>query len=126
MTLGLCLNVNTAFAYGAASSSSTHCDRPLFLSFEPAPNKYTQSFSEFSIVASANTTPASVVVHVSLGGNKIEFTSKELNFKTLKNGHLEISGKLNRPVENGFARISVTAHSKPGCERTDGVLIRVY
>jgi hypothetical protein len=119
------LAANTAFAYGSGSSSS-HCERPLFTAFQPAPNKYTQSFNEFSIIASANTTPSSVVVHVSVGENKFEFTAKDLTIVPLKNGHLEIKGKMNRPVENGFARISVTAHSKPGCERTDGVLLRIY
>ena len=65
-------------------------------------------------------------MHVSIGDNKYEFTAKELQITPLRTGQLEIRGKLNKPVENGFARISVTAHSKPGCERTDGVLIRVY
>lgn len=119
------LHVNTASAY-AGAPASTHCDRPLFTSFRPAPNKYTQSFNEFSVIASANTTPSSVVMHISVAGNKYEFTAKELTITQLKNGHYEIKGKMNRPVENGFARVSVTAHSKPGCERTDGVLIRIY
>jgi hypothetical protein len=119
------MSATSAYAIGSTSSSG-HCERPLFTSFQPAPNKYNQSFSEFSIIASANTAPSSVVVHIGVGETKFEFTAKQLKITPTKNGHLEIKGKLDRPIENGFARFSVTAHSKPGCERTDGVLIRIY
>ena len=49
----LSLGLNTAHAYGT-TSSTTHCDRPVFTDFQPAVSKYLQSFSEFSFLASAN------------------------------------------------------------------------
>lgn len=121
----LCLSANLAHAYGS-SPTTHHCDKPIFSDFQPSVNKYLQSFSEFSFLASANTTPTSVEVNLSIGGNKIHFGPKELMISPHYNGRLEVRGKLDRPVENGFARLSVTAHSKPGCEATDGYLIRIH
>lgn len=118
------LNIDTASAYGSASSSSS-CHKPSFSEFTPAANKYLQSFREFSFVASSNTTPTSVEVNISTGQVKHHFSAKELQITSRKSGQLEVSGKLDRPFQHGFARISVTAHSKPGCEKTDGYLIRV-
>jgi len=71
-------------------------------------------------MASSNTVPSSVHVKVSFGDRVIEFGPHDLEIKTQKSGRLEISGKLERPLEHGFVRISVTAHSKPTCEKTDG------
>ena len=119
------LSVNTAHAYGS-NHGSGHCDKPVFSEFQPAVNKYLQSFSEFSFVASSNTSPTSINVNVSVGDNKYHFTSKELQITPQKSGRLEVKGKMDRPVEHGFARLSVTAHSKPGCENTDGLLIRIH
>ncbi len=121
----LCLSVNAAHAYGS-SSSSAHCDKPVFSEFQPATNKYLQSFTEFSLTASANTTLTSIVIHVNAGETKYQYTSKELQITQQPSGRLEIKGKLDRPIEGGFARLSVTAHSKPGCEKTDGYLIRIH
>ena len=123
-TLLLCMNLETAFAYGSSSSSSS-CHKPTFSEFQPATNKYLQSFREFSFVASSNTTATSIEVTVSTGKNKHHFTAKELDITPRRSGQLEVKGKLNRDFQHGFARISVTAHSKPGCEGTDGRLIRV-
>lgn len=121
----LSLSVNLAYAYGS-SSSSHGCDKPVFTDFKPAVNKYLQSFDEFSIVASANTSATSIVVDLSLGENKIHFGNHDLDITTRKTGQLDIKGKLERPISGGFVRLSVTAHSKPGCEKTDGVLIRIH
>lgn len=118
------LNIDTASAYGSASSSSS-CHKPSFSEFTPAANKYLQSFREFSFVASSNTAPTSVEVNISTGQVKHHFSAKELQITARKSGQLEVSGKLDRPFQHGFARISITAHSKPGCEKTDGYLIRV-
>ena len=120
----LSLPANTVFAYGSSSSSSS-CDKPTFSEFQPAANKYLQSFSEFSFVASSNTSPSSIKVNISAGSLKEQFDAKQLKIDPQGNGRLVVSGKLNRPFQHGFARISVTAHSKPGCEKTDGHLIRV-
>lgn len=119
------LSANVVHAYGSNQSSS-HCDKPIFSEFQPATNKYTQSFSEFSLLASSNTSPTSISVNVSAGDIKYHFTAKELQIKPSKNGHLEVKGKLVRPIEHGFARVSVTAHSKPGCDKTDGYLVRIH
>ncbi len=118
------LSADSVYAYGSGQSSS-HCDKPAFSEFQPAPNKYLQSFQEFSLSASANTTPASIVVHVSAGDIKYEYTAKELYISQHKSGRYDIRGKIERPIEHGFVRISVTAHSKPGCEKTDGFLVRI-
>lgn len=121
----LCLSGTAAHAYGS-SSSSQHCDKPVFSDFQPATNKYLQSFSEFSLVASANTTFTSIVVNVSAGETKYHFTHKELQITQQPSGRMEIKGKVDRPIEGGFARVSITAHSKPGCEKTDGFLVRIH
>lgn len=121
----LCLGINTAYAY-SSNQGSHSCEKPIFSQFKPAVNKYTQSFSEFSFQTSANTVPTSINVNISVGTNKYHFTSKELDITTLNNGHLEVKGKMDRPVEHGFARLSVTAHIKPSCDVTDGILIRIY
>ena len=115
----------SAYAYNSGQSSS-HCDKPIFSEFQPAANKYTQSLTEFSMMASSNTVASSVHVKVSLGERVIEFGPHDLDIKTQKSGRLEISGKLERPIEHGFVRISVTAHSKPTCEKTDGFLVRIH
>jgi len=120
----LSLSANAAHAYGS-DQSSHHCEKPMFSEFQPAPNKYLQSFSEFSLVASANTAPTSIVINVSAGETKYHFTSKELQITPQKSGRLEIKGKMDRPIEHGFIRLSVTAHSKPTCEKTEGYLIRI-
>ena len=120
----LLLGFNTAHAYSSGQSSSS-CDKPRFSEFQPAANKYTQSLSEFSMMASANTVPSSVHVTVSYGQAQFDFPAKELDITVQKSGRLEIKGKLDRPIEAGFARISVTAHSKPNCEKTDGFLVRI-
>jgi|APLak6261667961_1056064.scaffolds.fasta_scaffold21664_2 uncharacterized alpha/beta hydrolase family protein len=120
----LSLSANAVYAYGSGQSSSS-CDKPVFSEFQPATNKYTQSLSEFSFVTSSNTTPASINVNVSAGANKYHFSSKELQITPQKNGHLEVKGKLDRPIEHGFVRISITAHIKPGCDKTDGYLVRI-
>ena len=121
----LSLSVNLAYAYGSGSSSHS-CDKPVFSDFKPAVNKYLQSFDEFSVVASANTAATSIVVDLGLGEKKIHFDNHDLEITTRKTGQLDIKGKLERPISGGFVRFSVTAHSKPGCEKTDGVLIRIH
>jgi hypothetical protein len=123
--LSLMFSVNFAYAYGSGSSS-THCDKPVFSDFKPAANKYLQSFDEFSVVASGNTTATSIVVDLGLGENKIHFSNHDLEITTRKTGQHDIKGRLERPISGGFVRFSVTAHSKPGCEKTDGVLIRIH
>lgn len=120
----LLLTSSSAFAYGSSSGSSS-CDKPVFSEFQPAANKYTQSLGEFSFMASSNTTPSSVHVTVSLGENQLHFGPKDLDIEVQKSGRLEVKGKLERPIQQGFARISVTAHSKPNCEKTDGFLVRI-
>ncbi|MBD9355483.1 hypothetical protein [Methylomonas albis] len=121
----LILSGNAAHAYGS-SQSSQHCDKPVFSEFQPATNKYLQSFSEFSFTASANTTLTSIMVTVSAGDTKYHFMSKELQITHQPSGRLEVKGKVDRPIEGGFARLSITAHSKPGCEKTDGYLVRIH
>lgn len=116
---------NSAHAYGS-NHGSGGCDKPVFTEFKPAVNKYLQSFSEFSLLASSNTAPTSINITISVGENKYHFTPKELVITPRKTGSLEVKGKIDRPVEHGFARLSVTAHSKPGCEHTDGILIRIH
>lgn len=120
----LSLQVDTVYAYGSSSSSS-HCDKPSFSEFQPTANKYLQSFSEFSFAASSNTTASSIKVNISAGPLKEHFDAKQLNITPQNSGRLVVKGKLSRPFQHGFARISVTAHSKPGCEKTDGHLIKV-
>ncbi|WP_150049182.1 MULTISPECIES: hypothetical protein [Methylomonas] len=111
-------------AYGSGSGS-VRCDKPEFSNFDPAANKYVQQFREFSFVASANTTPASIEVNVSAGTNKYHFNAKQLVITPQRSGRFEVSGKLDRPFQHGFVRLSVTAHTKPNCIHTDGYLIRV-
>lgn len=120
----LCLSVNTAYAYGGSSSSSS-CEKPSFSEFQPSANKYLQNLREFSFVSSSNTTPSSIEVNVSAGQYKEHITAKQLEITPQPSGRLEVKGKLNQPFQHGFARISVTAHSKPGCDKTDGFLVRV-
>lgn len=120
----LAFGSTTAQAYNSGQSSS-HCDKPVFSEFQPAANKYTQSLSEFSMVASANTVPSSVHVKVHFADKEFNFGPHDLEITPQKSGRLEISGKLERPIEHGFVRISVTGHSKPTCEKTDGFLVRI-
>lgn len=119
------LSSDAALAYGSGQSSQ-HCDKPVFSEFQPATNKYLQSFTEFSLTASSNTTPTSIEMNVSAGEIKYHFSGKELQITPQPSGRLSVAGKLPRPVEKGFARVSVTAHSKPGCEKTDGYLVRIH
>lgn len=119
------LPLTPAYAYGSSASSNS-CDKPTFSDFEPSANKYLQSFREFSFHASANTAPNSIEVNISMGGKKEYFDAKTLQITPLNNGKLEIKGKVNQPYQSGFVRISAKAHSKPGCEKTDGYLLRVY
>ena len=114
-----------AQAYGGGESSN-HCDKPVFSDFQPAPNKYTQSFSEFSFIASANTTPTSIEVNISAGTAKYHFPAKELEITQQRSGRFEVKGKMERPLEHGFVRISASAHSKPSCTHTDGLLVRIH
>ena len=120
----LLAGMQSAYAYNSGQSSG-HCDKPIFSEFQPAANKYTQSLNEFSMVASANTVPSSIQVKVHYGDRELNFGPHDLEINVLKSGRLEISGKLDRPIEHGFARISVTGHSKPSCEKTDGILVRI-
>lgn len=120
----LSLAANTAFAYGGGSSSSS-CEKPNFSEFQPSANKYLQNLREFSFVASSNTSPGSIEVNISAGQYKEHITAKQLEITPQPSGRLEVKGKLNQPFQHGFARISVTAHSKPGCDKTDGFLVRV-
>lgn len=120
----LSLSVGAAHAYTSGQSSS-HCDKPSFSEFQPAANKYLQSFDEFSLVASSNTTPTSIEVTVSAGQAKYHFSAKQLQITPQNSGRLVVKGKLERPLQHGFVRLSVTAHSKPGCEKTEGYLIRI-
>lgn len=120
----LSLPAGTVHAYGGSSGSSS-CDKPVFSEFQPAANKYLQSFSEFSFVASSNTAASSIAVNISAGAFKEHFDAKQLKIAPQNSGRLVVTGKLSRPFQHGFVRISVTAHSKPGCDKTDGYLIRV-
>lgn len=124
VTLFVAMHIDHAYAYGSGSSSNS-CHKPQFSEFQPAANKYLQSLREFSFVASSNTVASSIEVNVSIGQTKQHFSAKELEITPRRSGQLEVSGKLDRPFQHGFARISVTAHSKPGCEHTEGYLIRV-
>ncbi|MGY6275684.1 hypothetical protein [Methylomonas sp. MgM2] len=117
-------NVDAVYAYGSSSSSNT-CHKPTFSEFQPAANKYLQSFRAFSFVASSNTTASSIEVTVSTGKIKHHFTAKELEITPRRSGQLEVKGKLNRDFQHGFVRISASAHSKPDCKNSDGYLIRV-
>lgn len=122
----LSLAANTAFAYGSgSSSSSSSCEKPHFSEFQPSANKYLQNLREFSFVASANTSPSSIEVNISAGQYKEHISAKQLEITPQSNGRLEVKGKLNQPFQHGFARLSVTAHSKPGCDKTDGFLVKV-
>ncbi len=116
--------VQSAHAYNSGQSSG-HCDKPVFSDFQPAVNKYTQSLSEFSMTASSNTVPSSVHVKLHYGEREFNFGPHDLEIEVQKSGRLEISGKLERPIEHGFVRISITGHSKPSCEKTDGFLVRI-
>jgi hypothetical protein len=122
------LNLNVAQAYNGEHSTGSSCKKPIFSQFQPAVNKYLQSFSEFSFVVSDNTSPTSIVVNITFGESEVkyQYTSKQLSITPAKNGHLLVKGKIERPMEHGFVRISTTAHSKPGCEHTEGYLIRIY
>lgn len=120
----LSLQFDAAFAYGSSSSSSS-CKKPTFSEFKPSANKYLQSFREFSFSASSNTSPNSIEVSISAGSTKEHFTSKQLDITEQASGRLEVKGKLDKPFQHGFVRISVKAHSKPGCDQSDGYLIRV-
>lgn len=120
----LLLSAQSAHAYNSSSSSS-HCDKPIFSDFQPAANKYLQSFNEFSFIASANTTPTSLEASISSGQNKYHFGHKELKIEMMKSGRYEVTGRLPRPLGHGFIRLSFTAHSKPGCNSTEGYLLRI-
>jgi hypothetical protein len=116
---------STAQAYNSNQSSHS-CDKPMYFDYQPSPSKYNQSFSEFSFVASSNTNPHSINVEISVGGGKILFTPQDLIITNRANGQFEVHGKLDRAMEHGFARINITSHSKPNCEKTDGFLVRVH
>lgn len=124
MTTALIFGCHETYAY-SSSQSASHCEKPVFSEFQPAANKYLQSFNEFSFTSSSNTTANSIEVSISAGPIKYHLTHKDLDINLQKSGRVEVSGKLPRPIEKGFARVSITAHSKPGCERTDGYLIRI-
>lgn len=120
----LSLNSSLALAYGDGQSA-TGCHKPIFTEYQPATNKYTQSFREFSVVASSNTTPGSIEANVSIGEIKFHFANKDLTITQRKNGQYEVKGKLDRIVEHGFARVGFGAHSRPGCHHSDGILVRI-
>lgn len=120
----LSLPMDYALAYGNSSSSSS-CAKPSYSEFNPTANESLQSLSEFSFVVSSNTTASSIEVNISAGSFKKHFSAKELDITQQRSGRLTVKGKLDKPLEQGYARISVTAHSKPGCEKTDGYLIKL-
>lgn len=119
------LTAATAHAYGNNPGSGHHCDKPQFSDFQPAANKYLQSFNEFSFIASANTAPTSLEATVSAAGSKFHFTHKDLKIEPMKSGRFEVTGRLPKPLGHGFIRLDYKAHSKPGCETTSGYLLRI-
>lgn len=121
----LALSCNSAQAYGNSAGTGHHCDKPLFSDFQPAANKYLQSFNEFSFIASANTTPTSLEATVTAAGSKFHFSHKDLKIEPMKSGRFEVTGKLSKPLGHGFIRLDFKAHSKPGCETTSGYLLRI-
>jgi len=116
------LSLNVAYAETKHGS----CEKMYFSSFQPAPNKYLQTFNEFSFETSANIVPASIVVNISFGEVGMHFDHNDLSVTTHRNGHTLVRGRLDRALEHGFARINITGHSKPGCEKTEGYLVRLY
>ena len=122
--LSMCLIA--AQAYATADENLNNCDKPIFSEFQPSPNKYNQSFNEFSLVASPNTLANSISVEVALGTGRLHFGQKDLVIMPRSNGYLEIKGRLNRPIEHGFAKITVTAKSSEGCAKSDGFFVRVH
>jgi len=121
------VSAQSALAYGN-SGSGTGCHKPTFSSFQPAVNKYTQAFREFSFVTSSNVAPTSIEVSISAGSGKYHFTAKDLEITQQKNGQYEVKGKTDRVLEHGFVRIDVNAHTvgHASCHGSGGVLVRIY
>lgn len=124
LLLTLALGNGVAYAYNS-TAASTHCDKPIFSDFQPAANKYLQSFDEFSFIASANTTATSLEASISAGPNHFHFSHKDLKIEPMKSGRYQVTGKIPRPFSHGFIRLDFTGHSKPGCVKHDGYLLRI-
>lgn len=118
------LFLDTAYAYGSGSSSKA-CEKPSFSKFQPAPNESVPAFNEFSFTASPNTSTPSIAVVISSGEFKHIFKANDLHITELKNGALEVKGKLQNPLKEGFARLNIDAKSKRGCAVAEGYLIKL-
>jgi hypothetical protein len=121
LSLTLC-----APAVYAAHEETDNCEKPMFSEFKPSPNKYNQSFTDFSFLASGNTTSDTLSVDVTVGKSKFHFSAKDLTISLRSTGQLAVKGRLLRPVEHGFARVNMTAESVPGCVKSDGYFVRVH
>lgn len=121
----LTMTVGSAHAYGNNAGTGHHCDKPQFSDFQPAANKYLQSFNEFSFIASSNTVPTSLEATISAAGSKFHFGHKDLRIEPMKSGRFEVTGRLPKPLGHGFIRLDFKAHSKPSCETSFGYLLRI-
>jgi hypothetical protein len=118
------LFTDTAYAYGSGVGSKA-CEKPSFSEFQPAPGSLVPFFSDFSFTASPITSAASIVVGISSGALKYAFKAKDLQIATQKNGALKVKGRLEKPLHEGFVRVSIAAQSQSGCANADGYLLKL-
>jgi len=116
--------IDTAYAYGSSGSSKA-CEKPSFSKFQPAPDSTAPSFSDFSFNASPNTSAPSIEVGISSGGVKRTFKAKDLQIAAQKNGVLEVTGRMDNPLREGFVRLDIAAKSHSGCGNAEGYLVKL-
>jgi hypothetical protein len=113
--------VPLASAYGGGGGGLLRpsCTPPSFSEQSPPKDAVIPSFSEVSFVTSPNTNKSTVVVKIN--GQPAEVTMTEKG-----PGGLRVTGKPPQAItEAGFATISLSAASAPGCTKNYAYRVKV-
>lgn len=105
-----------ALAYGSSSSKKA-CKKPKFSQFMPPHLAVVAAESEFSFLASALTSPATIVVKVKK--QPVDVTINKVNL-----GYT-VSGKLPASLRGTFARVDIKATGTNKCKGSDGWLLKI-
>jgi hypothetical protein len=111
--------IGPVHAYGGSGGGAPPCQPPLFFEQAPADNTTVKSLDRFLFVASENTDAKTLKVAVN--GEPVD-----LAVTVQRSGRLVVEGILKNPIaQPGKVRISLSAKSREGCNRTLVYSIRV-
>ena len=116
--ISLALLANTAFAVTPAEEERKECKKPKFREFVPAPQAEVLPEAEISFHVSRDAD----VLHITAEA-KGEKLPLEIKHRVTR---IEVKTKLPASIQDGFARIHVTAKAAEGqCIGQDGWLIKI-